>query len=164
MSNISGPKTILEQKLEKIAPSLGINMPGVPSPAYPTESSPVLDIQSEEQPGQGIMGYDPSMEAQSWALYTKISAARDVAALKMSPLDSICECSDTKDNLQALNAQCSKLTEYNCKRMGCCVFTSENKCVAGDRTGPTAEYNTNLDYYYYQNKCYGSKCPKDKKC
>lgn len=157
-------KSILEQKLEKIAPSLGINIPGSLPPTYPKESYPVLDIQSEETPDQGIVGYDPTMEAQSWAMYTRLAAARDVASLKMSPLDSICECSETKDNLAALNVQCSQLTEYNCKRMGCCVFTSENKCVAGNRTGPTAEYNTNIDYYYYKNKCYGSKCPKDKKC
>ncbi len=162
--NLSGEPTILETKLKEIAPSIGITIPGAPAPTYPPQSSPVLDIQSLEPPDQGVTGYDPSMEAKSWAAYTRIQAAQDVASLKMFPIDSICECEETKNDLAALNAQCSKLTEYNCKRIGCCVFTNENKCVAGDRTGPTAEYNTNIDYYYYKNKCYGSNCPKDKTC
>ena len=162
--NLSGEPSILEKKLTEVAPSLGISIPGAPPPTYPPESFPILNIQSVETPDQGVTGYDPAMEAKSWAQYTRLEAEREINGLKMSPLESICECSDTKDDLAALNAQCGKLTEYNCKRVGCCVFTSENQCLAGDRTGPTAVYNNNIDYYYYQNKCYGSKCPKDKSC
>ena len=60
-----------------------------------------------------------------------------------------------------LNESCSKLTQTNCGKTSCCVWT--NKCVAGSEKGPT--YNTNekgktnhLDYYYFQNKCHGPKC------
>ena len=52
-------KTILEQKLEKIAPSLGINIPGSLPPTYPKESYPVLDIQSEEPPDQESLDMIP---------------------------------------------------------------------------------------------------------
>jgi hypothetical protein len=62
-----------------------------------------------------------------------------------------------------LEKSCSKLTQGNCNTTSCCVWTSNKKCVAGKVSGPT--FNTddngktqNLDYYYYQNKCYGSKC------
>ena len=55
-----------------------------------------------------------------------------------------------------LNDSCNKLTKNNCNSVSCCVYTSNNKCVAGSESGPT--YNTdengktiNLDYYYYQN-------------
>lgn len=58
---------------------------------------------------------------------------------------------------------CSKMSKSKCAYLPCCVLASLNgreKCVSGDRTGPT--YHTDergnmmkLDYYYYQNKRYG---------
>ena len=77
--------------------------------------------------------------------------------------NSICE--TYKGSSKNLNNACDKLTNRNCNATSCCVFTSNNKCAAGNANGPI--YNTdnngktnNLDYYYYQNKCYGNKCPK----
>ena len=74
-------------------------------------------------------------------------------------------CAAYKGSSGELNTACGKLTNKNCNSTSCCVLTSEDKCVAGNTDGPT--YNTdsngktnNLDYYYYQNKCYGDKCPK----
>ena len=74
-------------------------------------------------------------------------------------------CATYKGSSGDLNTACSKLTNKNCNSTSCCVLTSEDKCVAGGADGPT--YNTdsngktnNLDYYYYQNKCYGNKCVK----
>ena len=63
-----------------------------------------------------------------------------------------------------MNTQCGKLTRKNCNATSCCVLTSEQKCLAGNADGPTFNTNNNgktinLDYYYYQNKCYGDKCP-----
>ena len=61
---------------------------------------------------------------------------------------------------------CSKLTRKNCGKTSCCVWTSDDKCGSGSVRGPT--YNTDekgntrpLDYYYFQNKCYGAKCPSN---
>lgn len=155
--------SILGEQLAAIAPSIGVKMPQSSQPSFPEGVGPIIDIPSKESPLTEIQGYDPSMENQSWGLYTDLQSARDVKNLKMSPLESICECNKNQTDPSALNTQCSMLTEYNCKRIGCCVYTSSNKCVAGDRTGPTAEYASNIDYYYYKNKCYGDKCPQ-KKC
>jgi len=63
-----------------------------------------------------------------------------------------------------LEAQCNQLTKNNCKSSSCCVFVDNHKCVAGSAKGPTFETKPNgskinMDYYYYQNKCYGN-CPK----
>lgn len=76
--------------------------------------------------------------------------------------DAFCE--SYKGSSGNLNSACSKLTNKNCNATSCCILTSDKKCVAGNEDGPT--YNTddngktiNLDYYYYQNKCYGSDCP-----
>jgi hypothetical protein len=75
--------------------------------------------------------------------------------------DSFCEYH--RGSSHVLEESCGKLTQRNCNSTSCCVWTSNDKCVAGKATGPT--FNTddngktkNLDYYYYQNKCYGPKC------
>jgi hypothetical protein len=68
----------------------------------------------------------------------------------------------------ALEKSCNKLTKYNCGLTSCCIWTNNNKCKAGNESGPT--FNSNgkgktlpLDYYYYQNKCYGAGCTHAKK-
>ncbi len=54
---------------------------------------------------------------------------------------------------------CKKLTRNNCNSVKCCVWMSDDTCVAGNERGPT--YNTDdngktkaIDFYYYQNKRY----------
>ena len=76
--------------------------------------------------------------------------------------DAFCE--SYKGSSGDLNTSCGKLTNKNCNATSCCILSSDKKCVAGNADGPN--YNTdingktiNLDYYYYQNKCYGDKCP-----
>lgn len=64
-----------------------------------------------------------------------------------------------------LEQSCNKLTKNNCGITSCCVWTSDNKCKAGNQSGPTFNSDLNgktlpLDYYHYQNKCYGEKCQK----
>jgi hypothetical protein len=76
--------------------------------------------------------------------------------------DAFCESNSNSGG--SLDKSCSKLTKNNCNSTSCCVWTSENKCGAGDASGPTFNTDSNgktkqLDYYYFQNKCYGSKCP-----
>jgi hypothetical protein len=58
----------------------------------------------------------------------------------------------------ALEKACNKLTKYNCGLTSCCVYTSENKCKAGNASGPTFNSDANgktkqIDYYF-QNKFY----------
>jgi hypothetical protein len=83
-----------------------------------------------------------------------------------SGADAFCE--SYKGSSGDLNTACGKLTNKNCNSTSCCILTSNKKCAAGNADGPT--YNTddtgktiNLDYYYYQNKCYGNKCPNKMK-
>ena len=63
-----------------------------------------------------------------------------------------------------LEKSCNSLTKQNCGLTSCCVWTSDNKCKAGNKSGPIFNSNSKgktvpLDYYYFQNKCYGEKCP-----
>jgi hypothetical protein len=80
----------------------------------------------------------------------------------MNKSDAFCE--NHLGSSGTLDESCGKLTQDNCNTTSCCVWTSTNKCMAGNETGPTFNTDSNgktkdLDYYYFQNKCYGAKCP-----
>jgi|TARA_Y100000992_G_scaffold227398_1_gene158865 K+-sensing histidine kinase KdpD len=59
-----------------------------------------------------------------------------------------------------LEKSCNQLSETNCKSVGCCVFLNNEKCVSGDKNGPTylgtPDNLIEVDNYYYKNKCYGN--------
>lgn len=62
-----------------------------------------------------------------------------------------------------LENSCNALTKYNCNETSCCIWTSDEKCKAGNASGPLFGSDLNgktlpLDYYYFQNNCYGEKC------
>lgn len=76
--------------------------------------------------------------------------------------DAFCEIHSGSSG--TLDKSCGKLTKNNCNSTSCCVWTSNNKCVAGGAGGPTFNTDSNgktkeLGYYYFQNKCHGTKCP-----
>ena len=79
----------------------------------------------------------------------------------MNKNDAFCE--SQRGTSGTLDESCGKLTQGNCTSTSCCVWTSDNKCKAGDINGPTFNSDSNgktkqLDYYYFQKKCYGEKC------
>ena len=76
--------------------------------------------------------------------------------------DAFCE--SHRGSSGTLDKSCGKLTKNNCNSTTCCVWTSDNKCLAGGARGPTFNTDSNgktkeLGYYYFQNKCHGAKCP-----
>ena len=76
--------------------------------------------------------------------------------------DAFCE--SHRGSSGTLDKSCGKLTKNNCNSTSCCVWTSDSKCLAGGAKGPTFNTDSNgktkqLDYYYFQNKCHGTKCP-----
>lgn len=79
----------------------------------------------------------------------------------MNKGDAFCE--NLRGSSHILEEKCGKLSQNNCNSTSCCIWTSNNKCVAGNASGAKFNTDTNgktqaLDYYYYQNKCYGSGC------
>jgi hypothetical protein len=85
-------------------------------------------------------------------------------SIVMNKSDAFCE--KHRGSSDSLNKECAKLTDKNCGATSCCVLVNGKKCVAGNADGPT--FNTdsngktkNLDFYYYQTKCYGPKCPSN---
>lgn len=79
-------------------------------------------------------------------------------SINMTPVDDFC-----KSNSASLKESCGKLTKKNCNATSCCVMLNGEKCVAGNQDGPTFKTESGeditVDYYYYQNKCYGNSCP-----
>jgi len=74
-------------------------------------------------------------------------------------IGNMCSSSNSKNEIES---NCNKLTETNCKSVGCCVYLNNEKCVSGNQNGPQFSTdsngnNINVDNYYYKNKCYG-KC------
>jgi hypothetical protein len=81
--------------------------------------------------------------------------------IPMNKNDAFCE--SHRGSSGTLDESCGKLTQGNCNSTSCCVWTSDDKCKAGNIDGPTFNSDSNgktkvLDYYYFQNKCYGDKC------
>ena len=76
--------------------------------------------------------------------------------------DAFCE--SYRGSSGQLDAACGKMTRNNCTDTSCCVWTSNEKCRAGGADGPIFNSDEKgktipLDYYYFQNKCYGNNCP-----
>jgi len=85
-------------------------------------------------------------------------------SIPMSKSKAFCDLH--KGSSGSLDESCGRLTRGNCNDTSCCVWTSNQKCAAGGVDGPTFNTDSNgatkqLDYYYFQGKCYGSGCPKD---
>lgn len=86
------------------------------------------------------------------------------SSIPMSKSQAFCDVH--KGSSGSLDESCGRLTRGNCNDTSCCVWTSNQKCAAGGVDGHTFNTDTNgktkqLDYYYFQGKCYGSGCPKD---
>ena len=87
---------------------------------------------------------------------------------KMPPLNSSINMRNGRafcevNSFNNLDNKCRSLTYSNCNATNCCVWTSNNICLEGTKNGPTFNSDRNgktinLDYYYFKNKCYGSKC------
>ena len=79
-------------------------------------------------------------------------------SINLNPVSDFC-----KSSSASLKESCAKLTKKNCNSTSCCIVLNGEKCVAGNQDGPTFKTDSGeditVDYYYYQNKCYGNSCP-----
>jgi hypothetical protein len=70
-------------------------------------------------------------------------------------------CETYRGNSRDLESQCNSMSQSTCSSLDCCVWTSNSKCVAGGKNGPTFKTGNNgekitTDSYYYKNTCYGN--------
>ena len=71
-------------------------------------------------------------------------------------------CSYYENDQIKLEQLCNEVDNTTCSSVSCCVLLGGNKCVSGNKEGPTMKANytdptvINKDVYYYQGKCYGN--------
>ena len=69
-------------------------------------------------------------------------------------------CESHRGSSGELDKSCNNLTQNKCGKVSCCVWTSDNVCVAGSERGPTFNTDSNgktksLDYYFFEGKKHG---------
>jgi hypothetical protein len=106
----------------------------------------------------------PSQLKEVVTIETMTTHNKSKMELEMDGGSAFCKSHHHLPSANKLENSCSGLTKENCKSVSCCVLLNGEKCVAGGASGPTFRMETNgtkrsVDYYYYQNKCYGNKCP-----
>jgi len=106
----------------------------------------------------------PSELKEVVTIETMTTPDKNKMELEMDSATAFCRSHHHLSSANKLEKSCSGLTNENCKSVSCCVLLNGEKCVAGGARGPTFRTETNgskrsADYYYYQNKCYGNKCP-----
>lgn len=100
---------------------------------------------------------------KTYLKYKKEGFTEDDMKLITNKGDAFCQNAQGSSNI--LEEKCNVMNHSNCNATSCCIWTHQEKCVAGDETG--ALFNTDkngktntLDYYYFKGKCYGENCPK----
>jgi hypothetical protein len=78
---------------------------------------------------------------------------KELDNLKLNPSDSFCQ--SHLGNSAKLEQSCGQLTEDGCQQTNCCVWTkstnNKEKCMAGDKNGPTYRKNLKtMSTYYWQ--------------
>ena len=106
----------------------------------------------------------PTKQLKEVVIIEKMSINTD---LTYDNTASFCTSHDNLPSGSNLEESCNNLTNENCNSVSCCVLLNGEKCVAGDADGPTFKTKTdgsknNIDFYYYQNKCYGNGCSSNK--
>ena len=77
---------------------------------------------------------------------------KEIDNLKLNPNDSFCQ--SYLGNSAKLEQSCGQLTQDSCQQTKCCVWANltnnEDKCMAGDKNGPTYKNNlkTMISYYW----------------
>ena len=107
--------------------------------------------------------YDTGELADNLNLYT----SRDISNLELEIINDNCSGksllkSDFKDDIctkyigdySTINEKCRQLTENTCPIVNCCVLLNGNKCVAGDKNGPTFYTNKgdDIEFQYYEHR------------
>jgi hypothetical protein len=72
-------------------------------------------------------------------------------------------CKEYQGKSDELEKACDKLTKKSCVSSPCCVFKNNERCVAGNQSGPIFKTDTDgnkmaINQYIFQKTCYGKDC------
>lgn len=110
-------------------------------------------------------------------------APRDVSNLEQDVINDNCSkksllkseyaediCEKYMGDYQTINEKCRSLSDRSCTLTKCCVLINGNKCVAGDKNGPSLITETDengnknqllYEYYVYQGQRFPELLPED---
>ena len=84
-------------------------------------------------------GFDVTTQSEPKKLLQVVTieglAQKQVSSIVINSHDAFCE--SQRGSSGSLDGSCGKLTKNNCNTTSCCIWTSDNKCVAGGVGGPT---------------------------
>jgi hypothetical protein len=107
----------------------------------------------------GPSSYVPKYEESVYL--SKLTNESTTSLIKDYPFQKAGFCQGTSSNIEK-EQKCNSLDKNICASTDCCVLLGGEKCVAGDKFGPTDKKNysnfllNNRDFYYYKGKCYGN--------
>ena len=85
---------------------------------------------------------------------------KEIQELGLEPHLGFCE--NHRKSGKAREEACNKLSKENCGMTSCCVYTDEEKCVAGSSHGPLFKTKNGIplkvETYHHYEKCYGKNC------
>ena len=122
-----------------------------------------LTIKEKKKPRWNDLEYDDGELTDSLNLYT----SRDISNLELEIINDNCSKrsvlkSDYKDDIcekyigdySTINEKCRGLNENSCAAVNCCVLLNGNKCVAGNKIGPTfyTDGGNDITFKYYEHR------------
>ena len=105
----------------------------------------------------GGLGYKPSYEDINY-MNNKFITKPEV----VSDFNKRGFCDLENNIMENIDERCEKLPKDVCASTSCCVLLGDQRCVQGNKQGPTNKgiYNDttikNKDVYYYRGKCFGN--------
>ena len=88
---------------------------------------------------------------------------KEIRDMGLEPALGFCE--KYRSSGRKRERECNKLTKDNCQHTSCCVYTNNNKCVAGSNHGALFKTKNgekiDVTTYHHYGKCYGSNCKKE---
>ena len=105
----------------------------------------------------GGLGYKPSYEDINY-MNNKFITKPDV----VNDFNKRGFCDLENNIMENIDEKCEKLPKDVCASTSCCVLLGDQRCVQGNKQGPTNKgiYNDttikNKDVYYYRGKCFGN--------
>jgi hypothetical protein len=90
--------------------------------------------------------------------FTNEDILKEIKSMGLEPALGFCKHHEISG--KSREESCNKLTKGKCNKVGCCVWTNKNECVAGSRHGPLfttkkGVKNSGVNSYYHQGKYYG---------
>jgi len=85
---------------------------------------------------------------------------KEIKEMGLEPHLGFCE--NNRNSGKAKEEACNKLSKENCGMTSCCVYTDEEKCVAGSSHGTLFKTKDGVplkvETYHHYGKCYGKNC------